>query len=105
MTRKLADFINILFGFRKFILMMALFAVGIIFRMKGLLAGAEFVDLLKSTTISFFAANGMEHILTTVQAHLNSKNQPAAAAPVADAIVEPDEDDSAASTADAQASK
>jgi hypothetical protein len=105
MTRKLADLINILFGFRKFILMMALFAVGIIFRLKGLLNGQEFVDLFKATTISFFGANGVEHLMTTVKSYMDSKGKPSTPSAPADDIVEPDEDDSAASAADAKASK
>ena len=86
--------------------MMALFAVGIVFRCHGFLSGAEFVDLLKSTTISFFAANGAEHILTTVQSYLNNKGQPVVS-PVVEqvAVADEDEDDSAASAADAKASK
>jgi len=104
MTRQLANFFNLVFGFRKFILMLALFLVGILFRFYGYLSGAEFVDLLKATTISFFAANSGEHILTTIQAHLNSKGSavPAAASVPSDDIAQPDEDDSAASSADAK---
>jgi hypothetical protein len=88
--------------------MIALFAVGIIFRCHGYLSGSEFVDLLKSTTISFFAANGMEHVLTTVQSYMNNKGKTSTQpAPDADgvAVADDDEDDSAASEADAKASK
>lgn len=74
MRRKIAELIEIVFGFRKFILMILLFLVGIVFRIKSLLSGSEFVDLLKSTTISFFAANGVEHLMSTVKEYVNSKN-------------------------------
>lgn len=75
MRQKLAELINVIFGFRKFILMMALFAIGIIFRLKGYVDGGQFVDLLKNTSISFFAANGLEHITTTVKQYIDSKGQ------------------------------
>lgn len=68
MKQKVAEIFNLIFGFRKFLLMLALFAVGIVFRVKGYLDGNQFVDLLKGTTISFFAANGVEHIVRTVSA-------------------------------------
>lgn len=95
MRQKLAELINIIFGFRKFLLMLVLYVVGIVFRIKGLLAGAEMVDLFKSTTIAFFGANGVEHILTTVQGYYASKTLPA---PVEQVV---DEDDSAADKAEA----
>lgn len=76
MKQKVAELINIIFGFRKFLLMLALFAVGIIFRVKGYLDGNQFVDLLKSTTISFFAANGVEHIVSTVKSVMGKSEEP-----------------------------
>ena len=75
MRQKIAEIINIIFGFRKFILMLALFFIGIIFRIKGLIDGGQFVDMLKSTSIGFFAANGLEHLTTTVKEYVNSKGQ------------------------------
>jgi hypothetical protein len=75
MGQKLAEFLNILFGFRKTIIMVLLFAVGIVFRLMNLVNGSEFVDLLKSTSVAFFAANGLEHITTTVKEYINSKGQ------------------------------
>jgi len=73
--QKLAEFLNVLFGFRKLIIMALLFGVGIAFRLMGLVNGAEFVDLLKSTSVAFFAANGLEHLTTTVKEYINSKGQ------------------------------
>lgn len=75
MGQKLAEFLNVLFGFRKLIIMTLLFSVGIVFRLMNLVNGAEFVDLLKSTSVAFFAANGLEHLTTTVKEYINSKGQ------------------------------
>lgn len=73
MRQKLAELINIIFGFRKFILMILLFAIGIIFRLANEINGAEFVDLMKNTSIAFFAANGIEHLTQTVKDYVASK--------------------------------
>ncbi len=73
MKQKLAEWINIIFGFRKFMAWLALFLVGIVFRVKGLIAGAEFVDLIKGTFLGFVAANGVEHIMTTVKGVMDGK--------------------------------
>jgi hypothetical protein len=70
MQEKIAELINVVFGFRKFILMVLLFGVGVIFRLKGYVDGGQFVDLMKNTTIAFFAANGFEHLTTTVREYI-----------------------------------
>lgn len=84
MKQKVAELINIIFGFRKFLLMLALFAVGIIFRITDHLDGNQFVDLLKNTTIAFFTANGVEHIVATVKSVMGKE-------PPAEAIADTDE--------------
>lgn len=84
MKQKLAELINVIFGLRKFIAWVALFLVGVIFRIAGLIDGAEFVDLSKNTFLAFVAANGAEHLLTTVKEYVGSRI-PAAKA-VLDAI-------------------
>jgi hypothetical protein len=76
MKQKIAEFINIIFGFRKFILMLILYVVGIIFRIKNLLNGTEMVNLFSSTTIAFMGANSVEHLMTTVKEYVNAKGQP-----------------------------
>lgn len=80
MKQKVAELINIIFGFRKFLLMLLITLVGIIFRVKGYIDGNQFVDLLKSTTISFFAANGVEHIVATVKSVMGKEPAPEAVA-------------------------
>lgn len=99
MRQKIADLINVIFGMRKFILMMVLYIVGIVFRIKDMLSGAEMVDLFKSTTIAFMSANGIEHLVTGVKAVMAGKNP----VPTQDqnlAVADADEDDSAAEQAD-----
>lgn len=92
MKQKIAEWINIIFGFRKFIAWLALFLVGIIFRVKGLVSGVEFVDLIKTTFMGFVAANGVEHIMTTIKGVMDSKN--AAQAPqIADTDESNDEEE------------
>jgi hypothetical protein len=76
MKQKIAELINIIFGFRKFLLMLMLYLVGIIFRCKDLVSGAEMVDLFKTTTIAFMGANGVEHLVTTVKDYMGSKSSP-----------------------------
>jgi hypothetical protein len=85
MRQKIAELINIIFGFRKFILMMVLYIVGIVFRIEGLISGDNMVDLFKSTTIAFMGANGVEHLVETVKSYMDSKNQ--TAAPAGDNLV------------------
>lgn len=75
MRQKLAEFLNVFFGLRKTIVMFTLIVIGILFRLYGLLSGAEFVDLLKSTTLGFFSANMIEHLTTTVKTYFDSKTQ------------------------------
>ena len=81
MQQKIADLINIIFGFRKFLLMAALYIVGILFTIKGLLKGSEMVDLFKSTTIAFMGANGVEHLVSTVKTYMDSKGKAVEAVP------------------------
>lgn len=67
MKQKIADFLNVFFGMRKFIAWLLLFFIAVIFRVKSFLNGTEFVDLMKSTFLAFTAANGVEHVITCVK--------------------------------------
>lgn len=87
MKEKVAEFINIIFGFRKFIIMVLAMLISVTFRVKGYISGANMVDLLKATVISFFGSNSVEHIMTTVTAIAKSK----VAATASDQLVTPDE--------------
>jgi len=66
MTRNLKDLIFVLNGFRKFLIMLLLIAVGIAFRVCNLINGSELVTLLETTAVAFFGANIGEHIAATV---------------------------------------
>lgn len=73
MSDYLVSFLNIFVGLRKSIVMILLMIIGVIFRIKGMLDGAQFVDLFKATVISYFGANSVEHFSSMIQAHLASK--------------------------------
>lgn len=88
MRQKIAELINIIFGFRKFLLMLLLYIVGIVFRLNNLVTGAEMVDLFKTTTIAFMGANGVEHLVTAVKDYMGNKVQ-------ADNVVPVDESEEA----------
>lgn len=73
MKRKLAELLNVIFGFRKFILMLFVISIAVIFRILNFVNGSEMVDLLKATTVAFFGANGIEHIMTVVKGGMDAK--------------------------------
>lgn len=75
MFEKLSEIIGLLLGLRKFIIMLILVGVGIIFRIKNYLSGDNFTDLMKATTIAFFASNSMEHFKKAVTTFVDSKVQ------------------------------
>lgn len=65
--------LDFLFGFRKFLVMVALIVSGIVFLINGKINGREFVDLLQNTSVAFFAANGVEKIGDVVKAFIEKK--------------------------------
>ena len=79
MSQKILDFIisavNTVQGLRKTLVMGALIAIGVWFRLKGYMSGDNVTDLLKGTALGFFAANGIEHVGTTIKEYINSKGQ------------------------------
>lgn len=76
MKRKMAEMINVIFGFRKFTIMLIICAIGIIFRIYGLVSGAEMVDLFKVITVAFFGVNGIEHVVAVAKDYVNKPNSP-----------------------------
>lgn len=74
MKQKLAELINVVFGFRKFLILLFLYSISIIFRCKGLISGDEMVRLIEPTTIAFLGANGVEHIVSAVKDHYAAKS-------------------------------
>lgn len=91
MKQKVAEWINVTFGLRKFIAWFGLFVVGIVFRVKGQINGNEFVDLMKSTFAGFVAGNTVEHLISFGKDFVTKK----AAAPTDGDLITPDEIDDA----------
>jgi hypothetical protein len=89
MRQKMADWINVIFGMRKFIAWLALFLIGVIFRLKGYIDGGQFVDLSKNSFMCFAAANGVEHMMTVAREYVKGQNQ----GPSGDDIAVADEPD------------
>ena len=85
MRQKMADFFNLVFGFRKFIAWLALFLVAIFFRLKGYVDGSQFVDLMKATFLAFVAANGVEHLVSVAKDYVAGKSN------TSDDVVTPEE--------------
>jgi len=79
MSQKIIDFfissVNTLQGIRKTLVMVALITISVWFRLKGYMSGDNVTDLLKGTALGFFAANGIEHVGTTIKEYINSKGQ------------------------------
>jgi hypothetical protein len=78
MRQRLAELIDIIYGFRKFIAFMLLFLTAVIFRIKSLVDGGQFVDLMKTVAMAFFAANGIEHFTEAAKSFYNSQAKPVA---------------------------
>jgi hypothetical protein len=78
LRQKLAELIDIIYGFRKFIAFLLLFFVAILFRYQNLVDGGQFVDLMKNVALAFFAANGIEHFTEAAKGYFASKTAPAA---------------------------
>lgn len=74
MNEKLAEFLSVFFGFRKLIILLVLFFVGIIFRLNDLINGAEMVDLFKTTAIAFMGANGVSKLVAVTREYVAHKN-------------------------------
>ncbi len=73
MRQRLAELIDIIYGFRKFIAFLLLFMTGIVFRLCSLIDGGQFVDLMKTVALAFFAANGVEHFTEACKGYFATK--------------------------------
>ena len=74
-TQYLVNFLNVIQGLRKTAVMFGLMAIAVVLRIKGYMDGTNVSDLLKGTAVAFFAANGLEHVTTTVKTYINSKGK------------------------------
>ena len=73
MRQRLAELIDILYGFKKFIAFLLLFVTAIIFRLYSYVDGGQFVDLMKNVALAFFAANGVEHFTEAARSYFTGK--------------------------------
>ena len=73
MRQRLAELIDIIYGFRKFIAFLLLFVTAIAFRLGSEIDGGQFVDLMKNVALAFFAANGIEHFTEAAKGYFASK--------------------------------
>jgi hypothetical protein len=73
MTQQLTDFIEVFSDVNKTAVMAILLGLGAFFRIKGYISGGEMVDLMKTTTVSFFGTATMVHLGGIVRDHLASK--------------------------------
>jgi hypothetical protein len=76
MTQRLADFIALVTGLRKFLVMAGLMAIAVMFRIYGYISGGEMVDLLKNTAVAFMAANSVERIGETIKHYVTVQALP-----------------------------
>lgn len=70
MIQYIVDFINVFQGLRKTVVMLAVLIVTCVFRVKGYLAADNMEGILKSTVVSFFATNGIEHYTSMIKERL-----------------------------------
>lgn len=75
MRQKLAEWLAVISGMRKTIVMLILIVVAIAFRVLNYVDGSQFVDLLKGTVIAFFSANSIEHIGETIRTYVSGGKQ------------------------------
>jgi hypothetical protein len=75
MTQAESNDMNLLFTFRKTLLVSILYVVGIIFRVTNLIDGAQFVDLLKGVTVAFLASNSFEFATSSVRSYMGNQGQ------------------------------
>lgn len=66
-------FFDFMLGYRKTIAWFSLFAVAVVFRLKGYVDGAQFVDLAKGTFLGFITGNLGEHLGNLGKSYFNSK--------------------------------
>ena len=57
-----------LLGSRKFLVMLAILVIAVVFRISGWIDGGQMVDLVKMVGISFMGANSVEYMMAPIQA-------------------------------------
>lgn len=74
MGEKLDEAEDFLYGFKKFIAFLLVLAIASIFRIKNLMDGSNYVDLIKASFIAFCTANGIEHFTTTAKTYIQTNS-------------------------------
>jgi hypothetical protein len=77
MKQSLANFLEVFTDVNKTAIMLILLIVAVLFRIKGYIDGDNLVDLLKTTTISYFGTTTVIHFTQMVKTNLESKIQAA----------------------------
>lgn len=75
LSERAKNILSFLNGFRKFIVMLLLVVVAVLFRLTNYLSGAEMVDLLRYTAVAFMGANTVEHVMNGVRDWIQGKTE------------------------------
>lgn len=73
MKEKLAEWLLVIQGYRKFLIALLIIVVSIVFRSNNLLSGVEFVDLVKSIGLGFLGTNSAEGLISVLKEHLSAR--------------------------------
>ena len=88
MPQWLANFLEVFQDVNKTSLMIALLILASSFRIKGYIDGGQFVQLITTTTVSYFGTNTVIHFTSMIKEAIASKSLPKTAADVVKDIVE-----------------
>lgn len=75
MTQGMADFLETLGDTSKTAVMAVLLILATVFRIRGYIDGPGFVDLMKTTVVSYFSTTAVVHFTSMVKDHLSNKLQ------------------------------
>lgn len=88
MPQWLADWLEVFQDVNKTTLMAFLLVLASIFRIKGYIDGSQFVELVKTTTVSYFGTTTVIHFTSMVKDAIANKSLPKTPAEVVKDIVE-----------------
>lgn len=74
MRQKLAELVDLLYGWRKFLAFAAIFIAGILLRVMGYINGDNVTSLLNVCFASFCTGNIAEHFTTAVKSYVADRN-------------------------------
>ena len=75
MKENIADALEIFNDTNKTLIMFILLILATVFRLKGYVNGTEWVDTIKTTTVSFFGTTTVMNVTGVIKDHLASKVQ------------------------------